>query len=60
VQTSSIRSDHSGTINQVRTHVGHVVKQVNRLLYTMSKQDVIRDANQFIDKVPESMLQVSQ
>lgn len=60
VHTSSIRSDHSGTINQVRTRVGHVVKPVNRVLYTMSKQDVISDANQFIDKVTESMLQVFQ
>uniref|UniRef100_A0A3B1KC70 Gypsy retrotransposon integrase-like protein 1 n=1 Tax=Astyanax mexicanus TaxID=7994 RepID=A0A3B1KC70_ASTMX len=43
VSISNDQIQHSDTINQLRTRLGRVIRPVNKLLYTMSRQKVINN-----------------
>ncbi len=45
----------SGSISQVRSRFGRVIKPVNRLIQTMSGQTIIKDAKRNVEAVSNSI-----
>lgn len=49
-------TQHIDTVSPFRTRVGRVVKPVNRLIYTMSRQDIARNFQQNIQTACKSVI----
>lgn len=55
---SDAQSEHPSTLTQVRSQFGRLIKPVNRLLYTMSRQVIVHDTKSNVRDICKSVFKV--